>query len=1379
MNLFVQIKQKTYSANVVQGATISDEFNENLDSCSIIIKKIPKINISPFEDVIVRNEDSSFRRHFIVANKGVKMVNLTNGLFDFTIDLVSETKGLERIVLPNIVYKQPVIRTIRESLYTVVKRYVETYSPFRKKAKANETWEYESKYLLIDDENLDIVKKMQKTICPEFSLNQPTLRELLNYLFSAIDYIPKVENGIITGINIGKETGTFEFTDHENYIDYSQTLEGYSNNLIKNYSQGLSEDGCSRIVEKIGFRDSASASIKLDGLKIETSFPIYSINKIYMYSWREISVYNNNLRRDESRYLLIKHDITPFIVSSEYRNYLNPTTISTSVPLPDLTNDNTRASSIAEISKYQIMTLAFNRGSRDISGWGYGFSYYDPTTLLGTLGWVQTSETFLENLLNLMGFVYPYGTGETAATIQEKLEDGILLVDSGNGGVADINSYISSHMVLPIRVGSSGKYNLTLKLKSVFFELDYNALTSGKVEISKVGNFEEKNSIVDNQSGSMVSLVLDGEHSLLKAARMANELLQFRGRYTDINDIIPLGSKNEDGNVIFRRTISFYNNVILVNYAATKNYILQNYFTSVRSKIRNTNLISTEESSISSINRVVHVVFSKDKCYFDLLGSDFVNNVDWYEVLMSAFLEKNDLYKINVAIFTYNGRQFMQEVNTYIVGAHSLCFTMQTRGNQFIGMYISNFYPSMDKIGKALDSNGTAVDNVEVIGSMQSPYIISDTQSGITYDYGIEFSHYEPSYLPALLDTGIVSSMNDIYDAFDYLLLKPLMNPANDRILFSLPGKQNLWKNNGEIVNFTTQIDYSETDPDICLGKYFLKLNNMFSETDKFFETKEKLVKGFTINFLQSVTDYDADIGDIHPLYYYSSSRPVAIMELDKGIFNLLVDLSPSVSVNNPIELGDVEITWKATNQTTNNPKILDNFSLSITFKKIIGFYSSSGQGAGTFSDRMRVSVHVKRIESGTITEQDIVIDFRRFYTGANPIDNFLFYQYPNAEGKISFGWDAIYDNLDLFATNQSSSPAYLFLDGAFFYQYSNSSKNTYNILTLYAENSSGIVVASQNPQNCFVFFGGEEIDFRKEQLGIKQLSLNDLEDLGLWQSEQKVYETFLISKDEYNRENIKINISSDTEGLRNIRTVCYFFYDEDPQKYSLVYGQNINAEDMETVEEEKEVEFKNIFYANHDYYVTSADVGNTFEYQLVSNSLSAAANINPQAYYLLSNQQYKLYVGGSEPWSSAHIYVYNWSTNELIQDIDLSNLRERTVLLNIEADGYYYFIYRFVPDYAAGSAQDPLYVIVSIYEYDNDFTSAQETTLKNNAGTVTLTKTITYERTLQKIYISLLEDKNINVYDNDGMIVGTNKNWASDDVSENVSNKYSPLEEE
>ena len=159
MKLKCKINEEIYE-NVVQGESFAEEFNETLDSGSLIITHVNTIGLKPHNDVFIWNSDydfqgfyedkiimngveytfdeedmkfkneageSVFYKHLLIDTFSEDMINLKNlnlseeeyikngekgvgsykPIYEYKIQLMSETKGLEVIPLPNTGITQP------------------------------------------------------------------------------------------------------------------------------------------------------------------------------------------------------------------------------------------------------------------------------------------------------------------------------------------------------------------------------------------------------------------------------------------------------------------------------------------------------------------------------------------------------------------------------------------------------------------------------------------------------------------------------------------------------------------------------------------------------------------------------------------------------------------------------------------------------------------------------------------------------------------------------------------------------------------------------------------------------------------------------------------------------------------------------------------------------------------------------------------------------------------------------------------------------------------------------------------------------------------------------------------------------------------------
>ena len=155
MKLYCVINGKKY--DIVEGATFAEEYNETLDSGTIMLDQVPKIeNLEPFDDVYIydtETEGQNFYKHMLVDSFNEELNNVRFKHYKYKINLFSETKKLEKVVLPNISITQPVDKTRRRSVWEYLNVYLDLYSP-KIKIINGSSWKYEKKYSFSDFHNL-------------------------------------------------------------------------------------------------------------------------------------------------------------------------------------------------------------------------------------------------------------------------------------------------------------------------------------------------------------------------------------------------------------------------------------------------------------------------------------------------------------------------------------------------------------------------------------------------------------------------------------------------------------------------------------------------------------------------------------------------------------------------------------------------------------------------------------------------------------------------------------------------------------------------------------------------------------------------------------------------------------------------------------------------------------------------------------------------------------------------------------------------------------------------------------------------------------------------------------------------------------------------
>ncbi len=917
MNLRATINGKQY--DILQGATFAEEFNETLDSGSIVISGVEKINdLLPYDDVYIYsftdpnykfkgypfdtdNPQPKFYKHLLVDQFTEEVLRLGDdrnaGVYKYKIELMSETKKLETIQLPNISITQPITST-KTSTWIHILRFVNLYSPTYKIKTSDaitdgvRKWTTQKKYTVSSD--LEAV--FGNVYTPDFVLNAPSLRVLLSKLFLVKDMIPYVKDDVIYGMDISKRGKEFDANDkYVNIITGTRTSDNHCDNLRRNYSDALVQDRTCRSVEYVGFRNSDNALMTISNMRLELGMPIYKIRKIYLCYYKDIKVNYTNAINESDRekgvqdgVMLCKQDITKLVKLNTERNLLSQDWEDLEVTKPP--------KSVDEMAQYKYCTVGYDIGSRYITGWGDIYTY--PTF------WNDNKYTSVQNIVSKMDYFYPYGI-YNAQYVAKQFGEGCTVYslldasfwaqlintnirDNSNGTVDTFFSTVESPFTNP-----------SLKLKGLFFIVDYEGFYNGTIVHSKK-NHRDDITINDNASESLTLVEQDAIFQSEKVNRFGNKALQINARYDtfyDPNDetqelLQPLASvyssNYEDDVVIYHREYSIYNNCVQCIYYGIKNYVLKNWFTSVYAKYRTWNLMSYNESVRRAENEKEYIYWSEDELYYEkkpLFGNYSSDNSNVLNDLISCFSSLNYSDIIGIQSFSTpkkidtayiisdkilydtpdtNGipgdrkidesEYFSSDLNAFIAN-NSMCFNFKLNDNFSQGVYISKAEPFIG--GRYNDDDGTLISdtdwanqpwdfftepaNSDYSGSKQDYYSIIDKEplTGDTQSLGFYVGQKPSSYSVDLWKSNekkseLTKAVTNFYT--DRIFTVPKLNNA-DSFKQQIGIRKNFYKDNKSFIDMTLQIENLTMSNDIILSPWIMKLSNLLGDYPKFDST--------------------------------------------------------------------------------------------------------------------------------------------------------------------------------------------------------------------------------------------------------------------------------------------------------------------------------------------------------------------------------------------------------------------------------------------------------------------------------------------------------------------------------------------------------------
>ena len=938
--------------DILQGATFAEEFNETLDSGSIIINNVQKIrDLMPYDDVFIYsftdpeykfkgypfdsdNPRPKFYKHLLVDQFTEEVLRLgdreEDGRYKYKIELMSETKKLETIQLPNISVTQP-IKGEKRSVYKYAEIFVNLYSPTYKKAvyKANG----DSSAVVISNEWADAVRYtlapelkniFDNVYSPDFVLNTPTLRALLSKLFLVKDMIPYVQDDVIYAMDISKRGNKFDANPkYVNIITGSRTSDNHCDNLRRNYTDALSRDRSCRSVEYVGFRNSDNALMTIANMRLELGMPIYKINKIYLCYYKNIKV--NYLGAKDSALaskgvedgvMLCKQDISKLVKLNTERNLL-------SQDWEDLQEEKP-PQSVDDMAKYKFCTVGYDIGSKYITGWGDIYTY--PTF------WNDNKYTAVQNIVSKMDYFYPFGIYDEPY-VAKQFGEGVSVysaIDDSFWTSVVTRKYTQSNGSVDMFFNTveSVFTNLSLKLKGLFFIVDYEGFYNGTIVHSKKN---ERDDIVinDNASESLTLIEQDAIYQTEKVNRFGNKALQINARYDSFFDsngnelLQPLASvyesSYEDDVVIYHREYSIFNNCVQCTYYGTKNYVLKNWFTSVYARYRTWNLMSYNESVKRSENEKNYIFWSEKESYYENKDQTLFNNykevhyalkevlsclVPWTIDNVSGIYEFAIDSKINCATIRGDiaGAAYLADLNAFVAN-NSLCFNIKTFDNFSQGVYISQAEPMIGKARK----NGSEITETEWLngdvnawwryftdpatsdysGSKQDYYSlvnnIGETQN-FSFEVGKQTTYIAPiDFFKSSNDKTVLSGA--VTSAYNQLLKIPNQWGSKD---VKLRVRKDFYKDNKSYMDMTMQVENFSLSKNVVVAPWAMKLSDLLADYPKFDTTFKDMTSPINGGYQIIVSGFESVAEEAYNAGL--SHLPILTVKISQGVIQAAED---------------------------------------------------------------------------------------------------------------------------------------------------------------------------------------------------------------------------------------------------------------------------------------------------------------------------------------------------------------------------------------------------------------------------------------------------------------------------------------------------------
>lgn len=728
----------------------------------------------------------------------------------------------------------------------------------------------------IYDDN-DTVQDRFNVECPEMQWNMPTFREVINDLFMVRDCIPVVRNNVIDFIDLTKKHNEIN-KYYTNFISRSRSSSNYISELKNNIKNVMSGNDKNNLVVKKEFipLTGANGYITSENINLYTQLPIYNVKKFEGWILTSSEPSGSRLRKFPINGLPIfiteqlkekgEFDICPYYGLFQY---IGPTGV--------IGDDNYRWKNLAFEGKYKELCLYYTRGSNIIEGLNNTIRHTREETQIGTISTTNLLTFAMADYCN--NWVYDLGTGVT-------------------------NSYYC-----------------------VMFYIEYETLLDCVASVSKDDYPSNKKVAVDNQTNSYVDAYAQGFLEYQKANRLGNEIVAINAFYRknyeenhendEYNYLIDIGDYYEDS-VVYQTQYEIYKEHIKVNAFATKDYILRDYFTGVKSKIRSWKIAE---------DRDAFTRFDLEKYYYEFSFNQCKENIDG--VTISPYYFLSSLYSYEIKPIKYCGVQsyINDEENGWInlpsdteyylfdlvsrIYGNSIVYHISCYNNTSTNVYglnnsiIQQSNISVGVLYKADNSNDKEVS--------KSPYISGNATSGLggipvmpfsyTNNYGecLEFNFVLINELdnkinyyidemksdPSSLDS--VSNSN-IAEAYYQVIKKPVIDEVYLTGIIENQELTHTWnKDNKEIANLSIQFEFCRDDKNIAFTKEFI-------------ERQEAIRNNINMVISGSFLQFNLNSTYIYAHNYYDTRDTFTIQDnsaINKNLTDIKIDFDFVSSHNN------------------------------------------------------------------------------------------------------------------------------------------------------------------------------------------------------------------------------------------------------------------------------------------------------------------------------------------------------------------------------------------------------------------------------------------------------------------------------------------------
>ena len=594
-------------------------------------------------------------------------------------------------------------------------------------------------------------------------------------------------------------------------------------------------------------------------------------NETYASSGRDVfaSNFNGNYNKALSLY---SQNITPLLLENSIRQGLSTDFVEM------ITNtDSNRNPTIETLSQYIYGTIGYNIGSKKIEGFSEVFAVGNSTAL----GWINADYTYIENIWTFITKNYQNSIKQhirecfgNAPEVHDKIySDGQEVSDGGHvsysiENVTPYNPWNYEGAVPALDFVPSFFYS-DMNFGVLWFDITYQPLNSFNIAYTKtIEDVDFPIAQYDGNASGVTDFDRLSIHEQEQVDRIGNEVLTIRQRTSDVEDIQDFSNgplyyeddtdrdddldENDTGikYIIFKRSFTINNNCFNASYVASKDAVLKDYFTSIRTKYRAYQYVGYNDSVVRK-ERDTFFVKMSEKGWYDgddkVFFGEFSNYVLGTQInLWHCLIPCEDYIFFNSYNHVTKAVSGVQTKNDFSKISHRnfISFIYEEYDNVSSGPYISS-----DSFQQCLDMLNEGVEDGSLCGGIPQTWQIWNdsyyTRHYVSFIGKINIADIFDTYMEASS-----ANLNDILEDFDKVMKMPILDTSlsQGKTVFSIvsdkshvnlsnDNKQRVfYKDLSERINHSIQFIYYTDSNNILwsesfLNNFVLPLNNDTSGT--------------------------------------------------------------------------------------------------------------------------------------------------------------------------------------------------------------------------------------------------------------------------------------------------------------------------------------------------------------------------------------------------------------------------------------------------------------------------------------------------------------------------------------------------------------------